>query len=176
MLKSVHKSGASSGQVIYGVMSEELKSIERFNSLLVEYLNTFNLLETNVGLCISHLVDSSVEESHKLLARTNCEGKIKRLHEIVKSRNILKSKINFQELEDWCADAHQKRHQRNKYIHGHWTFLPHLENGVELNVAPWIKEKYGASERMSLQELDVIVHELKDCFRQLMAIRQNNGI
>ena len=117
-------------------MSNKLDSKDKFNSLLVEYLNTFNLLETNIGLCISHLEDSSIEDNYKLLAKTSCEKKIEYLYEIVKSEKILNSDSDLQALEEWCINAHKMRHQRNKYIHGHWSFLPHLENGVKLTVAP----------------------------------------
>ena len=157
-------------------MSKKIEPIDEFNSLLVEYLNFFNLLEENVGLCISHLEDSSIEDSYKVLEKTSCKKKIENLYEIVNQKKILKSESNLQELKDWCESAHQMRHQRNKYIHGHWTYLPHLENGVELRVAPWVKEEYGGSERLSLQELSIIVREIKDCFEQLMLIRQKNGI
>ncbi len=88
----------------------------------------------------------------------------------------MKSESNHQELEVWCESAHQMRHQRNKYIHGHWSLLPHIENGVELCVAPWVKEKYGGSLRMSLKELNKIVQEIKDCFEQLRMIRDKNSI
>jgi len=157
-------------------MNKKPESAEEFNSLLVEYLNTFNLLEKNVGLCISHLEDSSTEDVYKSLANTSCEKKIENLYEIVKTKNLLKSDGNLKELKDWCENAHQMRHQRNKYMHGHWSFLPHLEHGVELNVAPWVKEKYGGSERMSFQDLNAIVQEIKECFKQLCDIRRKNGI
>ena len=107
------------------------------------------------------------------MATSNCEEKIKNLFNLVKSKNILKDVKNLKELEDWCENANQMRHQRNKYIHGHWAFLPHLENGVELTVAPWVKLKYGGSERMSLQELRTIVQEITICFEQLMVIRKS---
>lgn len=157
-------------------MSKIVEPIGTFNSLLVEYLNTFNQLEKNVGLCIARLEDSSIEDGFKKLATTNCEMKIEKLYKFVKSKKILKSESNLQELKDWCESAHQMRHQRNKYIHGHWTFLPHLENGVELSVAPWVKEIYGGNERMSLQELSNIVQAIKDCFEQLVLIRRKNNI
>ena len=157
-------------------MSKKNEPTDEFNSLLIEYLNTFNLLEENVGLCISHLDEKSKEDSYKSLAKSSCEKKIEDLYEIIKSEKILISKSNLQELKDWCKSAHQMRHQRNKYIHGHWTFLPHLENGVELSVAPWVNEIYGGSERMSLQELSNIVQEIKDCFERLVVIRRKNDI
>ena len=156
-------------------MTEELDPRDKFNSLLVEYLNAFNLLEMNVGSCIRFLDDSSKEDSNRSLARTSCEKKLESLYEIVKSKSILKSERNLQELETWCENANKMRHQRNSYIHAVWSFLPHLDR-VELSVAPWFRAKYQGSLEMSLQEFSVIVQEIKDCFEQLMVIRRKNGI
>lgn len=156
-------------------MSEKIESIDKFHSLLVEYLNTFNLLEMNVGACISFLETSSREDSYLSLAQTSCKRKIENLYEIVKTTKILKSSRNLQELEEWCENAHQMRHQRNYYIHGVWSFVPHLDR-VELNVAPWFKGKYEGGSRMNLHEFSIIVQELTDCFIKLKQIREKNGI
>ena len=89
-------------------MKENIEPIDKFNSLLVEYMNIFNHLESNVGSCITLLEDSSREDSYLSLAKASCEKKIEKLYKIVQSKNILKSTINLKELEKWCKNAHTK--------------------------------------------------------------------
>ena len=67
------------------------------------------------------------------------------------------------------------RHQRNYYMHGVWSYLPHQDR-VELHVAPWFREKYDGSAKMTLQEFAVVVQEIKGCFQQLLVIRKKYGI
>ena len=155
-------------------MKNSIEPTDKFNSLLVEYINTFNLLEGNVGSCITTLADSSREYSYKLLAKTSCEKKIENLYKIVQSKDTLKNTRNLKELEEWCENAHKMRYQRNHYMHGVWSYLQHHDR-VELYLAPWFREKFEGSTKMTLQEFADIVQGIKDCFQQLMAIRQKNG-
>ncbi|MEH6626552.1 MAG: hypothetical protein V7739_08910 [Motiliproteus sp.] len=156
-------------------MKEKYDPIDQFNSLLVEYMNTFNLLEGNVGSCIVFLEDSSREDSFQSLAKANCVKKIEKLYKIVHLNNLLKSAKRLSELEKWCKNANQMRHRRNYYIHGVWSYIPHLDR-VELNVAPWFRQGYDGSTKMTLQDFKVVVQEIKDCFHKLLEIRAKNGI
>ena len=84
-----------------------------------------------------------------------------------------------QDLHDWCKDAHEKRHERNMYMHGQWAFLPHLEEAVEFTIAPWMKEKYAGiypGTRFSLSHLEMVVSDLQSCFKSLQSLRRKYGI
>ncbi|MDF2182607.1 hypothetical protein [Neptuniibacter sp. CAU 1671] len=144
----------------------------KFNNLLADYLNTFNFIELNVGLCIRHLSPLGLEESDKKLEKMSFERKLECLMDL----SPVDSK---RDLHEWCADAHEKRHERNMYMHGQWAFLPHLEEGVEFLIAPWMKQKYAAvypGSRFSLEHLEIIVSELQACFKSLQLLRRKYGI
>ena len=112
------------------------------------------------------------------LAYLSFEKKIEYLYKLIKAKKIVTSGEELVELEDWCRKAHNARHERNRYMHGIWSFLPHLENGVEVNITPWAKSKYGASHknRMSLNDLRGIVKSMWTCHTEFLAIRDKYGI
>lgn len=144
----------------------------QFNSLLAGYLNTFNFIELNVGLCIRSLSPLGIDESDRKLAKMSFEKKLEYLIDLspIDSKN---------DLHAWCANAHDKRHERNMYMHGQWAFLPHLEEGVEFHIAPWMKEKYAAvypGSRFSLNHLERVVSDLQACFKSLQLLRRKYGI
>lgn len=145
----------------------------KFNSLLVDYLNTFNFLELNVGLCITHLSELETHEIHKKIEKLNFAGKIEYFLKLIGSEN------NKKDLHTWCEDAHSKRHERNMYMHGQWTLFPHVEQCVKIEIAPWVKEKYVniyPDRRFTLLELEGIVTDIKKCFEQFQALRTKYGI
>ena len=153
-------------------MSTEINLSNKFNGLLVDYLNTFNYLELNVGLCIRHLSDLDTFQADKKLERMAFEKKLKWLLEI-------SSEEVRDDLHEWCKEAHAKRHERNMYMHGQWAFFPHLEKGVEFHIAPWIREKYEnvyPGSRFTLKNLENIVLDIKSCFKQLQSLRRKYGI
>ena len=145
---------------------------ERFNRLLVDYLNTFNLLELNVGICIRSMWDLKTRDADRKLERMNFD---------IKLEHLIKLAWNEQrsDLLAWTKAAHEKRHERNMYVHGIWACLPHLERGVEFIVAPWMKAKYEAvypGERFTLEVLEGIVQDIKSCFSELQSLRRKYGI
>lgn len=156
-----------------GKMNNYTNSIEEFNSLIVEYLNYFNLIEINVGLCIAHLETLDRDAIYKKLARLSFEKKIECLYSLTSNNVVIADKNGLKEIEDWCSKAQTERHQRNRYMHGHWCYLPHLEEGVELNIPPWFREKYSESheKRMSMDKLRKIVEGIRSCFNELNVIR-----
>jgi hypothetical protein len=153
-------------------MCEENQRINKFNSLLVDYLNTFNYLELNVGLCISHLDSLSMDESYKRLEKMNFDRKLEKLLELTNF-------IATSDLHDWCKEAHEKRNERNMYLHGQWIFFPYYDKGVEFSIAPWMRKKYSdiyPGIRFSLQEFESIVLDIKKCFERLQILRRQYNI
>jgi hypothetical protein len=150
---------------------DDLKN--KFNSLLVEYLNTFNIIELNVGLCIRYLSGLDIQNMDNKISKMSCESKIEYLLKLTSSDDDKK------DIYTWCQKAHEKRHERNMYMHGQWRFIPHLEENVELRIAPWVVEKYKdiyPGTRITLQNLEDIVLDIKDCFKQFNVLRTKHGI
>jgi len=153
-------------------MSRDNQLVRKFNGLLVDYLNTFNLLELNVGLCVRFLSSLDTEDANKKLEKMSFEKKLEQLLDLTASEN-------GSEIHKWCEEAHAKRHERNMYMHGQWEFFPHLDESVEFSIAPWVKEKYSSiypGNRFSLQKLESIVLDIKASFQQLMLLRRKYGI
>ena len=154
-------------------MNKNIELTDRFNSLLVEYLNTFNLLELNVGLCISHLSKIEQHEIYKKINKMSFEKKLEYLLELTSSEE------NKQDLYFWCKDAHSKRHERNMYMHGQWYLIPHLDQCVEFRIAPWVKDKYAnvyPGSRFTFHQLESIVTSMKSCLEAFFDLRKKYGI
>ena len=86
---------------------------------------------------------------------------------------------NKQDPHIWCKDAHAKRHERNMYMHGQWSFYPHLEQAVEFLIAPWVKDKYAKvypGSRITLYELESIVSDIKSCHEKFHELRRKYAI
>jgi len=146
--------------------------MNKYNSLLVDYLRYFNLLELNVGLCIRRLSGIDESEIHRKLDKMSFEKKLEYLLE-------LSSKENDSELKNWCKEAHARRQERNMYMHGQWAFIPHLEEGVEFLLAPWVEEKYCniyPGKRFTLEKLESIVLDIRACFNDFNKLRDKNSI
>ena len=154
-------------------MNKHMESKNKFNSLLVEYLNIFNFIELNVGLCIRLISELSAEEMNSKIEKLSFEKKIELLLKLTSGESDKK------DLHEWCVEAHEKRHERNMYMHGQWCFFPHLEEGVEFLIAPWVKEKYAAlypGPRFTLHKLECIVNDIKGCFNKFNKLRIKYGI
>ena len=150
-----------------------MESKNKFNSLLVEYFNTFNYIELNVGLCIRFLSGLSYEEMNSKIEKLNFAKKIEIL------LKLTSAELDKKDLHEWCIEAHKKRHERNMYMHGQWHFIPHLEEGVEFSIAPWVQKKYAAlypGQRIALHKLECIVDDIKSCFDQFNRLRTKYGI
>jgi hypothetical protein len=144
----------------------------KFNSLLVDYLNTFNYIEVNVGLCIRYLSDIGIEDMNKKISKMSFEKKIEHLLKLTSADE------NKKDLYTWSQDAHEKRHERNMYMHGQWKFIPHIQS-IEFRIAPWVKEKYSnvyPGICIPLGTFEDIVLDIKDCFNKFNALRTKYGI
>lgn len=153
-------------------MNNYVDLTNKFNSLLVEYLNTFNYIELNVGLCINYLSGIDTEDMNKKISKMSFEKKIEYLLKITSSDDSKK------DLYTWSQDAHEKRHERNMYMHGQWVFIPHIEC-IEFKIAPWVKEKYSnvyPGICIPLDKFEDIVLDIKDCFNKFNVLRTKYGI
>jgi len=145
----------------------------KFNSLLVEYLNTFNYIELNVGLCIRYLSGLDTQNMDNKISKMSFDKKIKYLLKLASDND------NRKDLYSWCEEVNDKRHERNMYMHGQWNYIPCFEKGVEFSIAPWTREKYAdvyPGRRFTLDKLEEIVSDIKTCFKQFNKLRTKYGI
>ena len=126
-------------------------------------LKYFNLLEKNVGLCISYLENSDDPKvSYSILRKMTAEQKLERLKELFDIDAVIIDKKGVREFEEWFAFATRARSIRNRYVHGQWEYLP-LRSDKPVGFEPpvWMQEKLGYKlETMSVSELEAVVEEI----------------
>ena len=153
-------------------MLKEPVSNDKFNALIVEYLNTFNYLELNVGLCIRYISEMDLESANTKIGKMSFERKLEYL------MSILNKDIG-EDLRLWCEEAHSKRHERNMYMHGQWALFPYYDECVEFSIAPWVRERYEKiypGSRFSIEKLETVVSDIKHCFEEFQKLRRKYSI
>ncbi len=152
----------------------------RFEKALVRLIRSFNYLDTNVGLCISHLENpSDPVKSYPSLANMTAEQRINRLKRLFESHDIAVEDDARAELVAWYARAAKARATRNRYVHGNWEYLPlRHEKPVGVSAPVWMKKKLGplATETMSLDELDAVADEVEAALHELTRLRKKHGV
>lgn len=155
---------------------------DRFNKALVKFIQNFNCLELNLGLCINYLhsypdpasVSNDPESFYPQLMTMTCEQKISKLRHLLSIRNI-----EIKELDAWFESAALAREKRNRYLHGIWEYLPtRQEKPVGFRCPPWWREKYGdeSKEEFSLDEFDAVAEKMKNVFIEFQNIRRKLNI
>jgi hypothetical protein len=142
---------------------------------LVKY---FNLIEENVGLCISYLENpADPKATYGKLAKLSAERKIDWLRDLLGSCELI-SEQGVREFEKWCDLAAQARSIRNRYVHGHWVYLPlRSDKPVDFQAPAWMRDKPGhESKAMSFAELETVVDEMKGIFDEIKRIRDKYHI
>ena len=84
--------------------------------------------------------------------------------------------VELEEYKTWVKRAERTRYNRNRYLHGRWAFLWHLEKPVEFVSPIWMRDKLGSDgyERMTLEEFEVAVDELRECSKEFINIREKH--
>lgn len=152
----------------------------RFEKALVRLIRDFNYLDTNVGLCIAHLLyPSDPTKAYSALARMTAEKRIARLEQLLDDRDIKVSKKVRSQLIAWYEDAALVRGIRNRYVHGNWEFLPlRHDKPVGVFAPPWMSEQLGvlAHETMDLAQLELIADKVKAVLNEFMRLRRQLGV
>ena len=152
----------------------------RFEKALVALIRSFNYLDTNVGLCISHLSHpSNPAAAYPALAKMTPEKRIERLRKLLGKADLKVEKKVREELSDWYENAAGVRNIRNRYVHGNWEFLPlRHRKPVGVSAPPWMREKLGslAKEKMSLEQLEAVAQEVEAVFQEFMELRRKYGV
>ena len=152
----------------------------RFNSALIKFFHYFNLLETNIGLCISFLLEpSDPKASYSRLANMTVEQMMMKLKDLFQHQVTVKDESSIVAFNEWYEIASKVRYIRNRYVHGNWEYLPNrLEKPVGFRAPPWMRDRLGddASEIMSIKKIESIADEMKRIFEMFIDIRKKHNI
>jgi hypothetical protein len=149
----------------------------RFNAAIVDIVNWFNLLDENLGLSISHLEKPGKSpEAYLKISKMGSKKKIAYLTKKLSEHPRLKKLVNEESYTSWLSLAETARFNRNRYLHGRWAYLWHLDRPVEFVSPVWMEAKLGnqANERMTLEELESRAKDLKACCEAFLYIRDKN--
>ena len=152
----------------------------RINSALGELLRSFNFLDLNLGLCISHLENpGEPQKSHTSLANMSTHRKVQRLHTLIEQGEYIASGKRRSAYDKWHESTNHCRLIRNFYVHGVWEYLPmRSHDPLGFRVPPWMKHTLGveSEKTMSLVEFEDSVAKVTAVYKGFMEIRRNNGI
>ncbi len=152
----------------------------RFARAIVKLLKHFNLLDINVGLCISHLANpGNPQASYPRLAKQTSQERFDELRELVATGIGSPTKVDREDFNIWLVDATRVRSIRNRYVHGNWEHLAHRPNApVSVSAPVWMREKLGSEtdETMTLDHLENVAEEVAQVFKRFMEIRRRHGI
>lgn len=153
---------------------------EEFSIALVRLLRQFNLLELNLGLAISFLIDSKNPKStYPKLSKMSLEKKLHEFCRLIEKSDLYRSHDYKNELNSWSSRATEARWIRNFYVHGHWQLLPlREERPVSLSAPPWMREKLGITKeiKMTIQELQNMAESMEYLFKDFMRLRKKLGV
>ena len=154
-----------------------------FSSNLTRFMTFFNLLETNVGLCISFLVNNADPKvSYPFLNRLNAQGKLDVLRELIAYKGLTTEKQFSEDFNKWFKLASQTRVARNRYVHGYWEVLVTAEKPIRFHPTDWTsrmggeKKDNAASLEMDLDEFKAIADEMESVFEKFGSLRKKYGV
>lgn len=152
-----------------------------FSTTLTRYLKYFNLLEKNVGLCISFLVNKSDSKAaYPFLDRLNTQGMMDVLKELIFYKNTENNDEIIRDYSQWLKLASKTRVARNRYVHGYWDVTPHLkENPIRFYPTKWtsgvgkeVADSYSC-QKMSLDDFKKVAQEVEIVFEKFNQFRKN---
>ncbi len=153
---------------------KELNNSEKFEfeflKLHLEFMNTFNLLDANLTLCIGWLLtDGAPSLAYPLVTKLSTHAKIQYLQNTVKDSLFADQTEMVEKLNRWSNIALKAKCQRNDYVHGLW----HTGNStgtLKIIFEPqfWAKSKV---EVFSMDEFKTIVFQMKDILEQFHTLR-----
>ena len=155
-----------------------------FSTTLVQYLKYYNLLERNVGLCISWLVNhSDPRVTYPFLDRLTTQGKMEVLKELIFYKNSNKNDAIIEDFSQWIKIASKTRAVRNRYVHGYWDVVPHLkEQPIRFYPTVWtsgvgkLKNNKDSCQKMSMDEFKEAAREIEIVFEKFNEFRDKHGI
>ena len=155
----------------------------RFYVALGRYMQSFSLLDLNLGLCIGVLVnrlDSRV--AHPFLQRLSTHQKIRVFKELIFYKYANDNPTMFSDFDQWIKRAMDAKAGRNKYVHGVWQWISsNYKTPIRLTPISWA---YGPDPKkderpdldMTLSDFEEIVAEMTDVVVEFNELRGKCGI
>ncbi len=156
-------------------MVQEHEEVETaLSRALLRLLKYFNLLEVNLGLSLSFLMnESDPKDTYSSIAKMSLDRKISKLMELVEAEpRIDTSGID---LHEWTQRAQRARYVRNAFVHGSWDVLPYRAEGpIQLSLPPWIDEDRSeySNHGLSVRDVEEVADEVGGVYGQFMHFRQ----
>jgi hypothetical protein len=150
-----------------------------FSTAFANFINQYNLLELNIGLCIrSQMVRSEYRVTDKQLDTLSFHGKLERLTKLVDQNSFMISKKGLgKEYHAWLLSMNQMRTMRNSYIHGYWDVYPSVERPIRFKPMLWEEPKArNCYQEMTLLEFLEQMTEFNLTFKEFFRIRKKFGI
>lgn len=150
-----------------------------FTAAFANFINQFNLLEINIGLCLRlSPTNPELRATNKQLDSLPFHGKLELLTMLVDQNAFVTSKKGLRkEYHAWLLSMNQMRAARNSYIHGYWDVYPSVERPIRFRPMVWetAGERNGA-EDMTLLEFLEQMEGFNQTFKQFFDIRREFGI
>ena len=164
-------------------MKRGLKDYDRLRGQVAlaffKYVNLFNLLERNIVLCISGLHNGPDREAVMArLAGLTMHGKMEALRTLITDGQVTSDRRRRDDFDRWFQFAVKSKASRNRYVHGCWDVIPHLEKPIRFEANQWYNGKSGAltTEEMTLDEFLRLMNEMAEVFDQFSVLRRRHGL
>jgi hypothetical protein len=152
-----------------------------FATNLSRFLSVFNNIDTNLGLCISFLVNRTDPiAAHPFLKKLTTHGKIEVFKELILYK---KSKIDESIVKDfshWLMLFCKAKALRNNYVHCVWDVQPSIkEKPIRYHLSPWNIGEGKDKDRfhqMSLDEFKTDVQEMEEISKKFSELRNKYWI
>ncbi len=150
-----------------------------FAMAFAHYVNLYNMMERNLGLCIrSEMVHPEFRITDKQLDNLSFHGKLERLTKLVDQSafNISKKGLK-KDYGKWLQLVNETRATRNQYIHGDWDIYPSVERPVRFTPMVWVeRQTKSCTEQMTLNEFLTRMTETDQVFKGFSRLRKTYGI
>lgn len=163
-------------------ISDQLSTKSRFYIALGHYLQTFSLLEVNIGLCIRLLVNrQDPRVAHPFLHRMSTQRQLEALKDLIFYKHANDNPQTIAGFNKWFKHATQAKAARNSLVHGYWEYTNREEKPIRFTPLSW---SYGPdpnvaerpSQDMSLSDFEAIVAKMEGIFDEFMRLRKIHGL
>ncbi|MBX2869919.1 MAG: hypothetical protein KTR18_14665 [Acidiferrobacterales bacterium] len=161
---------------------ETLETIEDIETSIAKslfrLLKWFNLMEINLGLSISHLLnEGGSTASYNSVSKMSLDRKLTKFLDLISEDERLN--IGKIDLDGWRARVNTARLVRNAFVHGYWEILPiNPESPISLQLPPWAvksKENYSGS-KFSAIDVEAAADDMGRVFGEFMHFRKKLGV
>ena len=143
-----------------------------------DYVNIFNLLESNVTLCISspeRKAGSTTILSQ--LSGLTMHRKMEMLNDRIAEGCFVARDGLREAFDKWFEFAIQSKAARNRYIHGRWDIAPGFEKPVRFTPNQWSStDPQSHTEHMTMNEFLELMGEMNRVFEGFNKLRTKYGI